>query len=125
MKTSTKPDLQTVLSRRRRSDRQFFEEKLSVGFTKQQIIEEVEQSYSLSPESLKVLETLVELELATKKSKEKITVDSDSLNTTITTQEESTSSEENDNESTEEEIQQPSKTSTKKSKQPKQLPDSD
>lgn len=115
MKT-TKPDLQTVLSRRRRSDRQFFEERLSVGLTKNQIIEEVEQSYSLSPESLKVLETLVELKVATEKSKEKTVTESDSLNTTIETQEES--SEENDS-ITEEETQQPAKPSAKKTKQPK------
>lgn len=115
MKT-LKPDLQTVLSRRRRSDRQYFEEKLVLGMTKEQIVEECENTYSLSVESLKILDTLVELEAATKKSKAKIVTEAPvSLNTTTETQEETL--EEND--SSEEESLQPKPSAHKKTKQPK------
>lgn len=109
---SQKPDLQTVLSRRRRSDRQYFEEKLVLGMTKEQIVEECENTYSLSIESLKILDTLVELEAATKKSKAKIVTEAPvSLNTTTETQEET--SEENDSE---EESQPKASAPTKKTK---------
>jgi len=95
-----KPDLKTVLTRRRRTDRDFFEERKSLGMTLEQVLSEVTKTYSLSPESLKTLESIFAQKEPVEKTTTKVTEPEDFQNTTIQTND---ISEENDNEEPEEE----------------------
>lgn len=96
-----KPDLKTVLTRRRRTDRDFFEERKSLGMTLEQVLSEVTKTYSLSPDSLKALESIFAKKEPVEKTTIKVTEPEELQNTTIQTNDDS---EENDNEEPEEEL---------------------
>lgn len=55
----TKPDLTTVLQRRRRTLEQFFTTKIESGMSKEDILSDVTNSFSLSDDANKVLEELI------------------------------------------------------------------
>jgi len=59
----TKPDLQTILTRRRRSIEDFFRDAQKRGLSKEQVVAELEQNYGLSLGSMSILDKVFKEEI--------------------------------------------------------------